>query len=406
MVLILYDIFICLSIVLLLPYFLFKMIFHKKYRSGIFERFGIIGKKKLAPLKNSEVVWFHAVSVGETKAVIPLLKAFKAQRPNTKILFSTVTRTGQRVAEKECADFIDALIYFPIDLSWVVKSIIRRVRPKALIVVEKEIWPNIVAIMRKRSIPVAVVNGSISDKSFKGYKRAGFIFRRTYGALSLFSGITELDTKKAVTLGTPQANATTSGNLKFDMTPPEELSLEEGQTIQEVLRINDKDLVIVAGSTHAGEEVLILEAFKELLSFFPKLKLIIAPRHPERFAEVESIVRATAIPYIRRSRGAEDSTDHKVIILDTLGELGAIYNLATVAFIGGTLVDTGGHNLLEPALFRKPVIYGPYLKSYRYMAEIMEAKGASRRIKEATAERVLKVLKKLLTDKDLREEMG
>ena len=397
-----YDIFLHLSLLLLLPYFFLKMLFKGKYRSGMAERFGFIENKKLEGLSGRDVAWFHAVSVGEARAVMPLLKLFRANHPDIKIVFSTVTRTGNNVANKEGAPFIDALIYFPLDLLWVVKREVRRIHPSVFIVVEKEFWPNFFRTLKKNSVPIIVVNGTVSERSFSRYRRFSFIFGE------LFKGITFLartgeDAERAIAIGVDRQKAIVTGNLKFDMRAPI-MDKEKIQALLALFGIRPGELIIVAGSTHQGEEKILLDTFKRLKSEFATLQLVIAPRHPERFGEVEAIISASGIPYIKRSAGPKKEIPHDVVLLDTIGELVFAYSLSTVAFVGGTLVDAGGHNLLEPAFFGKPVIYGPYLKSYLYMAELLEKRGGGFRVKDSAA--LFDAFKKVLSDHNLREKTG
>ena len=412
---ILYDILLHLSLLLLIPYFLFKMLFVGKYRKGILERFGFIDKEKIKNLTpNSELqapnrtIWFHAVSVGETKAVLPLLKRFKERWPDVKVIFSTVTNTGNTVAMREGAQWMDSLIYFPLDFYWVVSRVVERLGPDAFVVVEKEIWPNILRVFKKNKTPVLVINGVISDRSFKRYSFFEFFFRRIFGNISYFLSQTEQDRSRAVALGVEPARCLVAGNIKFDITPAEWPDEERGAFISG-LNIKDSDKIIVAGSTHAGEEEIILDTFKRLKQEFPGLRLIIAPRHPERFKDVEKLISEKCLSVIRRSTVSSASnlqppTSYDVILLDTIGELCNIYSLATAAFVGGTLVDTGGHNLMEPAFYRKPVVYGPYLRGYLEMAEMLEKAGGGIRVNNG--EGLFIKLRDLLNDKISRENTG
>ena len=429
----LYDILLHLSLLLLIPYFLFKMFFVGKYRKGILERFGFIDKEKIRRFsighagKSGKVVWFHAVSVGETKAALPLLKRFKERRPDVKVIFSTVTNTGNTVAMREGAQWMDSLIYFPLDFYWVVSRVVERLGPDAFVVVEKEIWPNILRVFKKNKTPVLVINGVISDRSFKRYSFFEFFFRRIFGNISYFLSQTEQDRSRAVALGVEPARCLVAGNIKFDITPAEWPAEERGAFISG-LNIKDSDKIIVAGSTHAGEEKIILDTFKRLKQEFSDIRLIIAPRHPERFSEVERLIKDKGFSMIRRSeiRSQESEARSKkqeaqknlasyllplvshpksdVILLDTIGELCNIYSLATAAFVGGTLVDTGGHNLMEPAFYRKPVVYGPYLRGYLEMAEMLEKAGGGIRVNNG--EGLFIKLRDLLNDKISRENTG
>ncbi|MEK7774174.1 MAG: 3-deoxy-D-manno-octulosonic acid transferase, partial [Deltaproteobacteria bacterium] len=367
----LYDILLHFFIIILLPYFVFKMLWARKYREGIAQRFGFIKGRKPGNLAGGPVVWVHAVSVGETKAALPVLKLLKEKRPGVKILFSTVTQTGNRTAEKEGAGLIDALIYFPLDLSWVVKRVARRLNPKVCVIVEKEVWPNLLRCLHGMNVPVIVINGTISERSFKRFLTFKFFFREVFGMISFFSARTSEDCERAVAAGVGQDRAITTGNIKFDLKPP---SVDPAylDSLKKSIGIADRDRTIVAGSTHGGEEEMIIRVFLSLLEEFKGLKLLIAPRHPERFAEVEAVIKKTGAAYTKRSRGGAGS----IVLLDTVGELMNVYSFATVAFVGGSLVDgIGGHNLLEPAYFGVPVVYGGRLSAYLGMAEMLEAAG-------------------------------
>ncbi len=400
---ILYDIFLYLASLVFIPIFIVKMIKTGKYRAGNKERLGFISREKLSPITGNRTVWFNAVSVGETKAVLPLIRAFRAQHPDIKIAFSTNTMTGQEVARKEGSELIDLLFYYPFDYSWVIKRVLNQLKPKAFILVEKELWPNTMRLTKERAIPSIVVNGTISDKSFKNYKKVPFIFKDTFANIRAYCAQTEDDRRKAQTLGAPAVILT--GNLKFDSTPPK-LPESDKEALAKKLFIKINDDMIVAGSTHRGEEEIILRSFIELKKDFPSLRLILAPRHPERFDEVAKLLSSMEIDYIRRSRINETNSHSPadVILLDTIGELGLLYSLATVAFVGGSLADgTGGHNLLEPAFFSRPVLYGKYIYSCIAMAELLEKNNGAIRVAEAD---LTGTLKDLLTDRDACAKMG
>lgn len=399
---IIYDIAVQVLFLLLIPYFILRMAFAGKYRRGLAERFGFIPARKSGPLRAKRVVWFHAVSVGETKAVIPLVRLFKEKHPEVSVVFSTVTPTGRAVAEREGKGFIDAFIYMPLDMSWVVRRVVGKLRPEAFIVVEKELWPNIVRILYADGIPVIVVNGTISEGSFKRYEALGFFFRPVFSKIAFFCARTGEDGQKARLLGCGARSVVEAGNLKFDLAP---LSNEASKvdSFKTDVRLRPEDMVIVAGSTHPGEEAMLVEAFKGLKEEFKGLKLVIAPRHPERFAVVGGLLEKSGLEFIRRSEEAATKGAPDVVLLDTMGELSSVYGLSTVAFVGGTLVDIGGHNLLEPAVYGKPVVYGPYLRSYLYMAEMLEEAGAGVRVTPGDLSSKLALL---LRDERLRKEKG
>lgn len=397
---VLYDILLHLSLLALFPYFVFKMITLRKYREGILERFGSIKREKLERLSGGRAVWVHAVSVGETKAVLPLIRLLKERRPEVKIFFSTVTKTGNSVAEKEGAGLIDALVYFPMDLSWVVRKVIRGVRPKAFIAVEKEVWPNTYRILSGNGIPIIVVNGTISERSFKRFLRFGFFFREIFGSISYFLARTEGDCERAVKAGVKKDRAKAAGNIKFDLKPPK-TDPAYLEALKKSLGIMPGEKIIVAGSTHGGEEEFILNAFKPLLNGMKGVRLIIAPRHPERFDEAEEVLKRSGLSYGRRSSGGGGD----VILLDTVGELMTAYSFATVALVGGSFVaGIGGHNLLEPAYFGKPVVYGKYLTTYLEMAELLGKCGGGVMVKDEAELR--QSVKAMLEDERLLNERG
>ncbi len=400
---IIYDIILYLASLVFIPIFIVKMIKTGKYRAGNLERLGFISRSKTSRVTGNRTIWINAVSVGETKAVLPLLRAFRAQHPDIKIAFSTNTKTGQEVAQKEASDLIDLLFYYPFDYSWVIKRILNQLRPEAFIVVEKEVWPNTMRLTKDRAIPSIVVNGTISERSFKSYQRIPFLFKDTFSNIRAYCARTEEDRRKAQKLGTSSVILT--GDLKFDSTPPV-LSEAEKAMLAKKLFIKKDEIIIVAGSTHKGEEEIILSSFKELKKDHPKLRLILAPRHPERFDDVAKLLASMQLDYIKRSLMNETNSRSPadVILLDTMGELGLLYSLATVAFIGGSLVDgIGGHNLLEPAFFSKPVLYGPYIDTCLSMAKLLEAEGGSVRITETT---LSSALDDLLTDTEGTAKMG
>jgi 3-deoxy-D-manno-octulosonic-acid transferase len=405
----LYDILLHLFLILLIPYFVFKMITLKKYTGGLGERFGRISRAKTNGLEGGPVVWVHAVSVGETKAVLPVIKLLKERHPDIRVLFSTITKTGQSIAGTEGTGLIDALIYYPLDLTWVVRDMIRNIKPALYVVVEKEVWPNIIRVMEEHAVPVAVVNGTISQKSFKRFKRFKFFFAEIFGGMSFFGARTEGDRKKAVEAGVRGEKAVTTGNVKFDLTPPR-LDPSALESLKAAVGGGggsgggEAKKIIVAGSTHPGEEEMVIEAFIKLKNIEPDVRLVLAPRHPERFAEAESIVKKSGLGYSKRSTG-KGAPGADVLLLDTMGELMNVYSLGDVALVGGSFVPgIGGHNLLEPAYFARPVLYGPYLTTYLGMAEMLEAGGGGVRVEGADG--LYRGLKDLLSNDILRKKTG
>lgn len=396
----LYDILLHISVFILLPYFVVKMFTAKKYREGIPERFGFIKAEKIRAAAGSPLIWIHAVSVGETKAVAPVVKSLKQRNPGVKILFSTVTGTGNATAAKDLSGFIDALIYFPLDLSWAIKRVARAFNPSAFVVIEKEIWPNVFLEMKKENVPVIILNGTISERSHRRFLRFSFFFKEVFGCVSLFSARTEDDRKKAIEAGVKEGNARTAGNIKFDLSPPS-AHPNYLDTIKDALRVSPSDAVIVAGSTHPGEEEKVVSAFKMISKEHSNARLIIAPRHPERFGEVEALLKKTGLEFSKRSAGGGG----KVVLLDTIGELMPVYSFSTIAFVGGSLVPgIGGHNLLEPAYYGRPVLWGPHLTTYASMGELLEGSGGGFTVRDEND--LAEKANALLSDKALCERAG
>jgi len=396
----LYNIVVHLSIIILLPYFLIKMLSAGKYREGVPERFGFVDREKFKSLKGGRVVWVHAVSVGETKAVLPVLRLLKRRRPELKVVFSTVTATGNRTAAQEGKGLIDALIYFPLDLPWAIRRVARMARPAVFVAVEKEIWPNAFRAMCELGAPVVMVNGTMSERSARRYARFSFLFRHVFSCVSLFLARTEGDLEKAIAAGVGAEKCVVTGNLKFDLSP----ALMDSQfatKLREAVGAAPGTRMITAGSTHPGEEEIVLEAFKTLAAEFEGLRLVIAPRHPERFAEVEALMKKSGLSFGRRSKGAPG----EVVLLDSIGELMTVYSFSDIAVVGGTLVPgIGGHNLLEPAYFGKPVVYGAFLTTYRGMAELLEQEGGGMRAGDK--EELVEALRSLLSDELLMKRTG
>ncbi len=403
----LYDILFHGFFVATLPYVIYKAITTEKYRAGIGERFGRFKREKLARLSGpGPGVWIHAVSVGETKAVIPLLKAIREAHPGARILFSTTTRTGQAVAQTEGGAYVDAIVYLPLDFSWAVKNIINEFNPAIFIVVEKEVWPNLYNTLNERSVPIVVVNGSISKRSYRRFLQFRFFFAHIFEKISFFCASTPLDFKRAIALGVKKEKAMVTGNLKFDQKPSGGCDITKG--LKKALGLGADEILFVAGSTHGGEEEIVLSAYKEALKECAGLRLAIAPRHPERFTEVEGLIKKSGLPCKKRSSKNKTSKKGKkdeVFLLDSMGELICLYELACIAFVGGSLVpDIGGHNLLEPAGLGRPVLFGPYVHTCSAMAELLGEAGGGVMVRDGAelGER----LKELALDKGAREAMG
>lgn len=366
------------------------------YGGAIGQRFGRYG----AGLPAEPRCWIHAVSVGEAVTAVPLVEALVRQWPELGIIMTTVTATGARIV----SDRLDGKVshrYFPIDLPGPVRRALDAVRPRFFIGMETELWPNFFRALAARGIPSMIANGRISDRSFRRYRRVRFLTSRMLGNIGVFAMQSQEDARRIIALGAQPERVVVTGNLKTDLSPPD----GGGKFLwQRLLGLGEDDFVWIAGSTHRGEDAVVLDAFARLRSRFPQLVLLLAPRHPERVPEVERLVVERGLSSVRRSElpGARDR--RAVIILDTVGELAQLYRVATVVFVGGSLVPTGGHNMLEPALLRKAVLFGTHTDNFRESAEVLLAAGGAVLVREG-ADLEARV-GQLLGDPELRRRMG
>lgn len=368
----LYSLLFTVGIVALLPRVVFDAFRHGKYVAGLRER---LGGLPLIETEGRPVIWLHCVSVGETQAARPLVSAILEKFPTHALVVSTVTLTGQRLAREVFREEAAAVIYFPLDWAWTVRRALSRVKPSAVLIMETEIWPRFLRECRKRKVPVAIVNGRLSEKSFRNYKRIGGFIRRILGNLELALMQTEADAARIRSLGLAPERVIVSGNVKFDSGASiKQQSLTE--EFQGRFNLGDERPLIVAASTHAPEERIALEAFKHLRASLPTPpRLLLAPRHPERFDEAASLLDSAGLAWARRSNSrSEDDRACDVILLDSIGELRAVYTLATIVFVGGSLARTGGHNVLEPAAAGACIITGAH--TFNFTAIIQAFKEA------------------------------
>lgn len=353
------------------------------------ERFGYISKGSLkkADRKRRPTIWIHAVSVGEALAAKPLIREL---RKKADILVSTVTDTGQEVA----SDFMDkdeGLIYVPLDIPTAVRRTIEGIKPDLIIVMETELWPNLFRTAKRMGIPAVIVNGRISANSFSGYRKISFFIKPVLHLADTFCMQTDMDASRIMELGGPEDRVMVTGNLKLDITPP--------TVVPEWCKALSRP-VIVAGSTHDGEEDLILEAFMKIKADYKGASLILAPRHPQRSREIEYLIQSRGISYSNRSDNRFSGRD--VIILDTIGELSSVYGSADLCIIGGSFIPRGGQNLFEPASWSKPVICGPHMGNFPLAAGFFQEGAAITTEREG----LKSTMESLLSDSARAEEMG
>ncbi len=403
MVYLLYDLILLLAAIVLTPYYLWRGLKYGKSRRGIRERLGRFAPESLQRIAGRRVIWVHAVSVGETRAVVPLLRALKQGYPEHALVLTNVTETGRSVAAG--LDCVDLCLFFPFDLSWVVRRVLRKLAPEIIILVETELWPNLVRQAHARNVPVALVNGRISDRSFPRYRRVRALLAPVLRKISLFGMQTELDAERIRRLGAPPERIRVTGNLKFDMAVPA-IDSEELAAFRSLLGIAPQVPVLVAGSTHQGEEELLLQAFETCRTVHPDLRLVLVPRHPERAAEVAELVRARGLTPVLRSQCPRDDGhgDGTVVIGDTLGEMLRFYALADIIFVGGSLVPVGGHNILEASLLKKPVLFGPHMNNFKEIARLVLFAAGGRQVDDL--EELTAALRDLFGDREQRRRMG
>ncbi len=383
-----------------LPSVAYKIMMKKKYRNSLK---GMLGKQlDLTPsprYNGGERIWVHAVSVGEVVAAAALIPELKRTFPDARVIASTITETGQQKAQKSLT-MADTITYYPLDASWIVRKFLDHFRPTLFIMMETELWPNFLMLARDRGVRIFLANGKLSPRSFRLYKRFKFLFKRPLDGVQAFLMQTTADAERMATLCGSRDRVFVTGNCKFD-SPGAPLSPEARQTILHQWTIAPTDPIIVAGSTHPGEEELILSAFCTLKSRFPSLHLVLAPRHPERFDEAYRLATAKGLSVSRASKPAATNPD--VLLLDVMGELANVYGVGSLAIVGGSFVPIGGHNLLEAAIHRIPVLYGPHMHNQPEITEIMNQTGGGLQI---TANALVPTITELLENETRRHEIG
>ena len=367
-----------------------------RYREGLGQRFGFYPKAIRRELASKRPLWIHAASVGEVRSTERLVHELKARAPDRKLLLSTFTATGNRIARE--IPGVDAAIYLPLDLPWIVGRTLRLFDPSMLVIIETEIWPNLLRGAFRRGVPAILLSGRLSARALARYALLRGLFRRVLECFTALGMQSVTDASRIAALGANEHKVHVVGNLKFAAR-----SDDAGRAI--VAAKNPARPVLVAGSTHRGEEEVVLQAFHRARERFPGLSLVLAPRHPERFVEAEKLLRGSAIAFGRKSRSAANEWfSRDVLLLDTVGELSDFFAAADIAFVGGSLVDIGGHNVLEPARLHKPIVFGPHMANFSAIAEELKRCGAA--IEVRGADDFAGVLMDLLGNQDKCRRMG
>ena len=394
-----YVLYTCLLLVFVLAYapvFVVRRLLSEPDTTGLLQRLGY----RSPGLPPEPRCWIHAVSVGEVMAAVPLIDALRRRWPHLQPVVSTVTPTGARVARERLGPAVTHF-YFPLDFPGPARRVLAGVRPQFFIAMETELWPNFLRALRSRGVPAMIANGRISDRSFRRYRLVRPFMHRILDGITVFGMQSGEDARRIISLGAPPERVVVTGNLKTEVPP---VDVGSDALWRRLLGLTGEELVWVAGSTHRGEEELLLVSFDSLKRRYPSLVLVIAPRHPERVPEVERLIRGRGLQSVRRTRLPKDRDRNAIIVLDTVGELAQLYQLAEVVFVGGSLVPAGGHNMLEPALKRKPVVFGPHTTNFRDGTELLVGAGAARVVRDGRE--LLNTLDQLLRDPGLRTSMG
>jgi len=404
MVYLLYDFILLLAALILIPYYYFRGVRYRSFRQGMKERLGFFAPGRFDCLAGKQVFWIHVVSVGETRAVLPLVKALKKAYPEVALIISNVTETGHEIASQVAE--VDCCLFFPYDFSLVVRRVLRQVNPSLIIIVETEIWPNFVRLARDEKIPVILANGRISDRSYPRYQWIKRFIRPILQQFSVLCMQTVEDGRRLRMLGAPAALVQVSGNVKFDL----DVSLPDHPIVVQLKKryhLPEGELIWVAGSTHAGEDEVVVDVYQQLASRRKLLRLVLVPRHPERCPAVGKMLGGRQIPFVRCSELAsmdELLAPGTVLLVDTVGELPQIYAVSEIVFVGGSLVPVGGHNVLEASAVRKPVVFGPHMHNFREISRMLLDAGGG--VMVSGKEELAEVMESLLVDEDLRLSMG
>jgi 3-deoxy-D-manno-octulosonic-acid transferase len=402
-----YFLYTAVSLVLfvaLTPYFAYQALRYRKYVVNLRQRFGYLPVS--FNVDGEASIWIHAVSVGETLTARAFAGELKRRYPALRLFVSTTTIAGQQVASREIAD-ADAVFYFPLDLPHIVNRTLRLVNPRLFVVMETEIWPNLLRACRRAGVKTVMANGRISNRSYPRYRLVRPLFRRVLADVDRFCMQSRESADRLIDLGADPSRVSVTGNLKFDsLKAAAVLAPDRGMPrALRFFRFSENRPVVIAGSTMRGEELVVLRAFGRVRACAPRALLLLAPRHPERFDEVERLARDEGFRTVRRSQlTIDEEPAAEVVVLDTVGELAQLYRLSTVAFVGGSLVPTGGHNILEPAVFGRPILFGPHMQNFQDIAATFLEAGAAIQVSdEADLEATLC---DLLADPARREALG
>ncbi len=398
----LYNLTAILVVILIIPVFMIRALRERGFVERIKQSFGFYPKGALDPVAKKNCIWVHAASVGEIVATSPLIKEFRREFPKSPILVSVVTTSGYEMANRIIKD-ADSIIYFPLDLPFVSASVFKKIFPRVFLNVETELWPNFLKAARENKVPVMMVNGRISEKSVKRYKYMFSILRDMIGTVKLFAMASGVDAGYVKQLGAPPELVTVTGNTKFDQTYTD-LTDEQRAKILSDMGLTDAEEIFLAGSTHRGEENFVLKAFKAIRENHPKARLIIAPRELLRTREVVALCKAAGFTVGTRTElQKRPPKGEDIIILDTIGELGKVYGVGHVIYVGGSLIAHGGHNILEPAAHGKAIIVGHHMENFKDLHALFKNRDACITVNDA--DELAAQAKKLFDEPDERQRL-
>lgn len=400
-----YNVLFAVGYTLLLPRFLARMCRRGGYCKGFMQRLGVYDHRTKARLADRQRIWIHAVSVGEIYVALGFIDGIRAVEPESKFVVTTTTSTGHRVAAKMLSDN-DVLLYFPADVPFIVRRVLRLVRPRALLLTENELWPNLLRGARREGVPTVLINGRISCTSYRGYRKIKWFVSRALQLVDLFLVQSELDRSRLLELGADPDRVEVTGSAKYDVVKDDPEATAKARRILDMAGIAETDLVLVGGSTWPGEEKVLLEIYAELKLALPELKLVLVPRHAERRVEVEAELARQGLAHVRRSQLSAGTGGPRadILLVDTTGELNSLYTIASVIFVGKSLTSSGGQNFMEPALPGKPIVVGPHLENFPNVAEDFRKAQAMVQVRDPAGLR--EALKMLLEDVELRETYG
>jgi len=399
----LYNLLALVLVVLAAPVFLYRLIREAGFGERLKQSFGWLPPETVAKVANKNAIWLHAASVGEIVATSPMVKEIKKEMPDSVVVISVVTASGYDMAKRIIPE-ADGVIFFPLDLPWLSCHVVKKIAPQAFLLVETELWPNFLKASRKSGIPVMMVNGRIGDKSFGNYRYLGSVLQDMLQTVVKFCMQSSIDAQYIIKLGADPQRVMVTGNTKYDQTYTD-VSEDEQKLLISQYGFAGQRPIIIAGSTHKGEEESLFASFGKIRNRFPQACLVIAPRDIQRADELVSMAAASGHRAVKRSKlEKENAGGHNTVILDTIGELGRVYSIADVVFVGGSLIPQGGHNILEPAAHGKPIVVGPHMFNFKDIYALLSDRKACITAKDPTllTDKLLAVLE----NKELSETMS